>query len=394
MKIYLHIGTHKTGTTVIQRFLGESKKLEENGYRYLPSRLFSKIEKSPGKDAFYTALANAVSEVEDDCKLIISYEKLSGAMVAGYSDAENVAAKLSECLSQHAVQIVVYYREQSSFLQSAYTQSVHQGQGHSFDEFYSKIDTRGIDWQAHKSKYEKYFGAGCVTVRPYCKERFYRGDLISDFLHAIEFPEDKIGDLVDGYDSGGRKVNPGYSSSALNLAVSVNPMLEQDERKELRAILQRISSKNKFERYSILSDELNEELYHRYYQSNKNLGLNFEIEENDINEAVDESLLPRLTLSLNQNRRHDLQALEKKVVALERECKKPIKIRDAEIKSLEKKVVSLERECKKSIKIRDAEIKSLERKVAECVKTIDRRSVGGRLLNIVRRIVNRIKRHF
>ncbi len=150
MKIYLHIGTEKTGTTSIQLFLSKNREeLSNNKIMYSKvlgdpnnirlsialqnidkiddSRIHSKIITKESIVNFRDELSNDLSEEihrEKPDILIISSEYLSSRM-----DNPDELERLKAFLNQFSedITVIVYLRRQDKFFESLYSTAIKKG---------------------------------------------------------------------------------------------------------------------------------------------------------------------------------------------------------------------------------------------------------------------------
>jgi hypothetical protein len=132
--LYIHIGIHKTGTTSLQNFLSSNKKLlDESGILYPGDkvnhyRLTKELREfeAPHYDteSFTFSIFNEISlNINKYQKIILSSE--------GFCESEDIVLpRLNSCLKyfglEKNVRIIFFYREQMSWLESAYQQVIKE----------------------------------------------------------------------------------------------------------------------------------------------------------------------------------------------------------------------------------------------------------------------------
>ncbi len=272
--LYVHIGTHKTGSTAIQSFLRHHQmELKRKGLVY--------ISLHDG----YEALMKATQVDEDvvnglrknlSCQIgknfaqsnvsyVASWEGFSGDPVSGYDNAAFVASHLKRCLGDIPVKIIVYLRRQDSFLGSLYTQKIHEGESYTFEHFSNLIPPLAFDWRKLLMAYSDQFGRGNIVVKRYDKAYLPSSfSLLNGFFEIIGID---IEDIL----SSKKPPNPnkGYSRDALEIARLCNPELSDRDQKRLRRILQKTSSKQPFEKYTYMTGEDRMAFMKPYESSNK-----------------------------------------------------------------------------------------------------------------------------
>ena len=210
MKLLLHIGSHKTGSTSIQHFCTlNSQLLKSQGYlypknpdsAYVPNYLAAQLAKGLGtKTAEYLKKVREQAEREKCHTVIISAESFYGMTwffldVQGKSREEDYwqsEARLIEemrrcCVGYDEIQIACYLRPQDEYAVSLYNQFVKNvfGTSDSFEEL--AVRAKPIfDYEHHIRLWENVFGADSITLRNYstCKQ-----DLARDFCEHFLNPD-------------------------------------------------------------------------------------------------------------------------------------------------------------------------------------------------------------
>lgn len=212
MKLYLHIGAEKTGTSTIQEFLLQNKtRLLEQGFYYLhmPGRneyrdlatccidyektddylrqkkIVSLAERKSfnkrTRAEFIRAIQNIPSSTQN---VILSSEHLSSRLT---TDVE--VLRLRDILKPHfdSIEIVFYIREHTSKVCSAYSTRIKSGGIRSFKRFlneYIQLDRDNYD--ARLKSWESAFSFENITLKIYHKYHSNHG-LIHSFAKCIGF---------------------------------------------------------------------------------------------------------------------------------------------------------------------------------------------------------------
>jgi hypothetical protein len=204
-QLFLHIGTRKTGSSLIQNFCQANKaKLLEQGFFYPDND--TTLERK-GKSAGHWSLHKLIEDKEsryplerylpDPCpagNIILSNE----AIASEHCDILKVASKAHQMLAEDfQVTIIIYVRRQDFFINSLYNEGIVSGNRKaewSLREFLDGGHTPELDYHELLQSWAKVFGTEHIRVRPFEKQQFYDGDLIKDFLHCIglEWQEDFI----------------------------------------------------------------------------------------------------------------------------------------------------------------------------------------------------------
>lgn len=208
MKAFLHIGTVKTGTTSIQRFLQDNKnELKKHKFYYPQSILY---EKENPQHIFLHHIANKI------------YEKNSPNNFSKYLDSERIIKSLkqeieknkdktfifsSECISFFLdieekikalklflnylgfddIKIILYLRNQADLMVSLSSEDLKRGLIKASYEIkpqeHEHIYT--FDYDILCSRYSDIFGKENFIPRIFQKDEFFKEDLIKDFLHIL-----------------------------------------------------------------------------------------------------------------------------------------------------------------------------------------------------------------
>ena len=203
----LHIGTEKTGSTSIQRFLHlNRRRLARGGWLYpetagRPSNnaLVVHAKDAPEPDLLPSgldatdpvALADwKVRFVVEHCEEVLPFLR-SGDATLVYSsehmqsrlcDLEEIrrVARLLRALVDE-VRVVVWLRRQDRFALSAHGTAVKAGSAAEFD--FAAINARGpyYDYRLLLDNWAGVFGDASMTVRVFERERLIGGDVVNDF---------------------------------------------------------------------------------------------------------------------------------------------------------------------------------------------------------------------
>ena len=201
MKVILHTGWRKTGTSAIQHFLysNRARLRERHSILYPETGLFGRAHhlagwKLLGRGARGWAsrggrsssfqreggFAEMIREAADSgCRaLVASSEVLS---------QPGILEKLQEALRGHEVEVISYVRRQDRYIEARYNQRVKDGRlTIGLEEFAARqADGDGLDYHEHFRRWAGAFGREAVKIRLYERERFPRGDVRLDFLDAI-----------------------------------------------------------------------------------------------------------------------------------------------------------------------------------------------------------------
>jgi hypothetical protein len=268
-ELFIHIGTHKTGSSAIQNALHKCEvELKREKIIYIHSnKLFESminLEKLDQNviDEAKKYILKIIKSKKPGLKYIISCEYFSGNPDIGYKNAVFVAENLRKFTNDFNVYIIVYLRRQDLFVESLYTQKIQQGGSISFNDFIDSFDSSYFSWKLLLDDYKKYFGRDNIVVRRYGKEFFNKNsDIIKDFASIIDsntlrnLEEMKVG-------------NPGLTRDALEIARLCNKSFNGLEKKKLRSLLQYTNARKLFENFSFFNNEERKKFLSNYEKSN------------------------------------------------------------------------------------------------------------------------------
>lgn len=279
-KLFIHIGTHKTGSTTIQNALLKNyRSLRKENIIYLPDRkLFKQLmtlkhidEKIIDDIRAKLKIILRCYKIKDTTRFVLSQEGLSGdpgfgndLSFAGYKNAEIIAESLSRITENLDVEIIIYIRRQDTFIESLYTQRIHEGGYDSFNDFLTRLPEDAFNWEFLLNSYSKHFGKENINLRIYDKLYLPSKDsLLKDFSEVINSKSLLKRSMPS--------MNRGFSREALEIARITNRNLSYPETQILFDIFQMVSSKMAFENYSYWNFNERKEFMAKYEQSNKNI---------------------------------------------------------------------------------------------------------------------------
>ena len=133
-ELYIHLGTHKTGTTSLQRTLILNRKALLNEDIHVIAHhdfaVENDFESDEGlKRAAYKLklLINSNLKVKQK-KIIICWEGFSGSLYKNYRNRKEMLTMIKESLpSDIYLNFILFLRRQDEFIQSAAAQAIHEG---------------------------------------------------------------------------------------------------------------------------------------------------------------------------------------------------------------------------------------------------------------------------
>ena len=200
LKLIIHVGTPKTGTTSLQTYLGKKqRKLREKGILY-PHNLdksqnptapkhqwFEKNLVTTHIEHFLENFKNVISQVKKDTHTII----LSSEGIYNYwwdfpDESKNILCELSKLFD---IEIWVWFREPLSFIESYYKQCIRNpqiennpcyGKDLSFSEMLDiEWFSQHLNYQGFVSECQTLFGKNKVSVFK------YEGDVVQEIIQKL-----------------------------------------------------------------------------------------------------------------------------------------------------------------------------------------------------------------
>jgi len=253
MRIVVHIGTEKTGSTSIQAFCRQNRRaLLRRGLLY-PARpgpdwhsslIVASRAPRPrpgagrGRDivdeparAAYAARVQAMLGREiarhRPAQVLLSNEVLAPRL-ADAASLRRLQALLAPLADE--VRILVYLRRQEDFLAGLYSTAVKNGAARTLEEIIAASD---LDYDAMLARWAQVFGREALIVRRYGGPGF---DILADFAEAVGLGP--IAGLARP-----ARMNPSLDGATLELLRRMDPHLGADRarRRRLVRLLERVS---------------------------------------------------------------------------------------------------------------------------------------------------------
>jgi len=251
-KLYLHIGTPKTGTTLLQFiFRDKSEDMQSEGIYYTDDfndyarKIFGGV--IPDTEKYFKQLA---AITPDKCDVLISTEFLAGTSpLVGRVDINELAQNLRKSTEGlFEVKIIIYLRRMDLWLESKYMQYISGGLGLdiSFKEYLILNDIENFDFNKVVSAYANAFNKENMVVRIYDKKYLpEKNSLVNQFADILNLPCLKNIDLKKYSNT---QSNSGFNSTAVEIARLCMPQATKEEQKEIRRILSYASRKVPFQK--------------------------------------------------------------------------------------------------------------------------------------------------
>lgn len=283
-KLFIHIGTHKTGSTSIQNFCdSNSAALAKESINFIPTSSISKIYQesknlTQASTRLHKVLSVKLKSPYD--KVFLSWENFSGGLYNFYSDSIIYFKSLKDAIPPgFNAELIVFFRRQDEFIQSAFNQAKHEGKFAESEDLLSIEYRPNFDWLNYLQTLKKIFTNDKIHVLPYDKKVFQESSILN-----------LIGKIIDSntLTSQSKKIysNVGMSPDAIRLyeAVCIKSGNNETMRKTLRKVLQKVGNKGVLNEYTYLDIDQKKKLLNYYRESNKRLAElywrdTFELEE-------------------------------------------------------------------------------------------------------------------
>ena len=241
--IILHVGPGKTGSSAIQHWLVKQRKeLADHGIYYPEHKLDS--------NGISAGHALTLFDRDKDQNLVISTKKVA-KLKEGFAasnchtlllSSEAFAVRIESIIAQFPkCKVIYYFRSPIESAESVYNQSIKR-------HFNTKVfNTRRMNIK----RLEEFFGivknnaSVELDIRPYGKAFFKRGDIVSDFMDAV--------DPTFNVHAPSRVINTSYSFEALEFKRLLNEVAAQGFHRRLDRFLQ--GYKGKTLKYTFVSNE-------------------------------------------------------------------------------------------------------------------------------------------
>ena len=191
IQVTLHIGRHKTGTTSLQKFLALNEELLLN----YSGILYPKLGRDPKKFYHHSVFKGVICQNQpmdkDLVQAIFNEAKAKGAkhillsseMMGRPTITKEQLKEILQSFGDHKVSLIIYLRQQDSFLQSRYAEKVKRGLLIAPDTIHD-INDADLDYYKYIQKYVSVFGKENIKIRVF--EHAIKTGIYEDFLTALD----------------------------------------------------------------------------------------------------------------------------------------------------------------------------------------------------------------
>lgn len=265
--VIAHIGAHKTATSLVQRYFKDKRAhYAKQGMNFITrSDVSPKISwgdaviKNP---ADLNKLLNNRSAKGRGAYTLFSNENALGKPLQSkpglYPSHKEIIPSLHEAMNGFRPRIVYSVRPPWEFLESYYLQLVHQGYFLTFNQFVKEIDLKALSWTPIVDTLISEFGRENVVVIDFRLIRQGQEVFLSEFLRRA------VSANMKPDPDYGKVHNPSISDRGLQLALRMNPLLENNETGVVRRFLQEHFSNRTEPRPNLMAPALKSEMQDRY----------------------------------------------------------------------------------------------------------------------------------
>lgn len=278
--VVLHLGAHKTGTSLVQKFFRDNvKEMKKRGIAAIGR---GETETAIGWGDKIDTKRNNIDSLVDKydgprigCVLLSHENALGRPFVDGcpqlYPRAKECAEKLNQTVGDRVSKVIYYTRSLDAFVESYYLQTVHQGGHETFERWFDRIDMERLSWVPVFESLQQVFGEWRVVIKDF-------GDSIgpgqAEFLRSfVRLIDDRYNWNNNVFEYKPDR-NISIGDKGLDIALRVNGYLEtRAQKKAMRRLLQKYFNNKKYSRPELLTAERKALLRERYSKERMHLGL-------------------------------------------------------------------------------------------------------------------------
>jgi hypothetical protein len=267
-KIAVHVGAHKTGTSLVQKYLRDQvEQTAPFDIRYVSrsdtDRLIGwgmTLLERPEK---LRARLEAESRDVTARYIIVSHENTLGRPHRSsgdnlYPEALPRIDALASILAPFDSRIVFYLRRTADFLESYYLQLIQQGEFFGFEQWLDRVDLDRVSWTPLVERLRDRFGHDNVAIGDFDEIKLGQGEFLRRFFRRV----DPRIDLTPSYEE---RRNSSLSDKGLRIAMGANRFLRSGgERQRMRKFLQQHFSNVDYPRPSLFDPGQRKQIGERY----------------------------------------------------------------------------------------------------------------------------------
>lgn len=233
MRVILHIGAEKTGTSSIQHYLYlNRRRLSKRGFHLMQAagkydqRALSaytraideadnyffdqRITSTEGREKFRTDLERAIDDELTSLPSNIHTVIISSEHFHSTVRSDEAMGRLRNLLSKYFQEfgVICYLREQGAMCTSLYSTALKFGISRTFEDFVKQCNPQNYYFNCSQflSRWEGAFGQDAMDVAIYDKSYFKNGDLLEDFTSRLD--PSLLGQLETYKDQANQSLSP------------------------------------------------------------------------------------------------------------------------------------------------------------------------------------------
>lgn len=277
MRVIMHFGAHKTGTSLVQKFMRDRPRLmTRNRIAAIDRTTTGQLigwgtERHLQRDDLATALDTTRRGTRH---LVISHENsLNRPLLPGgaglYPRARQNAERIRSSLGGRPALAVYYIRTQPAFIESYYLQTIHEGAYHTFADWFAPFNEADLSWRPVRDALVAAFGKENVILHSF-EDEMARGQ--AAFLAGFFSSFSALGSAPPRRFDYAPLRNPSIGNLGLKIALAANPYLSTpSQRRKMRKFLQRQFSNRHYPRPQLLDECTRAEMAARYQAENMEL---------------------------------------------------------------------------------------------------------------------------
>jgi hypothetical protein len=286
LKVIVHIGWRKTGSSAIQYLLDVNRDALRAKYAidYPEAGLFGRAHHLVGWDLLGGRPRRAIEPGErrlregDFPGMLREAKRLGCTRMAVSSevfsnDNPDLPRRIREQLHGHTVEIVAYVRRQDRYIEARYNQCVKDGRPVGELEPYIAIQLPSLDYHEHFRRWSAAFGRENLKVRVYDPSEFQNGDVRIDFLHAAGIAPDGL-----TFEEGARNASLTFSGVQFLRRFESAPPAGRERRRVVRLL--QLYARERADHGSLLLPPQRRAILERFRESNRRFAREFLDREN------------------------------------------------------------------------------------------------------------------
>lgn len=270
MRIVLHVGMHKTGTSAIQTALEDNKEyLKAEGwvYSFLPNEFPSLYQFIKNRASNVESARSEVKEFflnNSGMNILISHEVMSSS-IQEISNWERKAQIIKEAFSEYGeLEVIVYYRRQDDYYESAFQQIMKGGGDRNLQDIMDEYPPlKVMNWNRKIDRYLSIIDPKQSILVNYDEDK---ANLVERFLGYLDIS-------FEGFDlpESNRSVNKSSFYSTLYFSLFGPIGNRQENKLFIKKLSQLDEELDDPKKYRLLPKELRKRIFETYYESNLKL---------------------------------------------------------------------------------------------------------------------------